>query len=123
MATARETARILAVDGSGLKEILMNPIQCVRRFAGVLAGLACALVALVVAAPASIASVPPPGIRPITRVDAPAAPVINQTVVAGGMPGWQIAAIAVGAAVLAAIAAVLLDRARIARRHPVSAVT
>ena len=114
---------MLAVDDSDLKEILMNPIRCVRRLAGVLAGLACALVALAVAAPASIASAPPPGISPATPVVAPAAPAINQTVVAGGMPGWQIAAIAVGAAVLAAIAAVLLDRARIARRHPVSAVT
>jgi hypothetical protein len=52
---------------------------------------------------------------------APAVPVINQTVVAGGMPGWQITVIAVGAAVLAAIAAVVLDRARTAHRHPVSA--
>jgi hypothetical protein len=33
------------------------------------------------------------------------------------MPGWQITLIAAGAAVLAAAAAVLLDRARAARRH------
>jgi hypothetical protein len=39
------------------------------------------------------------------------------TFTAGGMPGWQIALIAAGAAVLAAAAAVLLDRARTARRH------
>jgi hypothetical protein len=36
------------------------------------------------------------------------------------MPGWQIALIAVGAALLAATLAVLLDRAR-ARRHRVTA--
>ena len=34
----------------------------------------------------------------------------------GGTPGWQIALLAVGAAVLAAAAAVLLDRALRARR-------
>jgi hypothetical protein len=49
--------------------------------------------------------------------------VINQTVVAGGMPGWQIALIAVGAAVLAATAAVLLDRARTAHRRVLTAAT
>jgi hypothetical protein len=34
-----------------------------------------------------------------------------------GMPGWQIALIAVGAAIFAAAAAVILDRARTTRRH------
>jgi len=34
------------------------------------------------------------------------------------MPGWQIALIATGAALFAAIAAVLADRARAARRKP-----
>jgi hypothetical protein len=38
------------------------------------------------------------------------------TVVIGGMPGWQITLIAVGAALAAAAVAVLLDRARAARR-------
>jgi hypothetical protein len=37
-------------------------------------------------------------------------------VTAGGMAGWQIALIAVGAALAAAIAAVVLDRARAARK-------
>ncbi len=37
------------------------------------------------------------------------------TVVIGGTPGWQIALIAAGAALLGAIAAVLVDRARAAR--------
>jgi hypothetical protein len=43
------------------------------------------------------------------------------TVVVGGMPGWQIALIAIGAALFAATAAVLLDRARTTRRHPATA--
>jgi len=38
-------------------------------------------------------------------------------VVAGGMPGWQIALIAIAAALVAAATAVFLDRARAARRH------
>jgi hypothetical protein len=33
------------------------------------------------------------------------------------MPGWQITLIAIGAALAAAVVAVLLDRARAARRH------
>jgi biopolymer transport protein ExbB/TolQ len=33
------------------------------------------------------------------------------SIVAGGMPGWQIALIAVGAALFAAVVAVLVDRA------------
>jgi hypothetical protein len=105
----------------------MNPIRNVRRVAGVLAGLACAWLGLAVAAPAAFAVthpspgpagyltrgvpgflVPPPG---------PSAVQVH-TVVVGGMPGWQIALIAIGAALLAAIAAVLADRAWAARRRP-----
>jgi hypothetical protein len=37
-------------------------------------------------------------------------------ITAGGMAGWQIALIALGAAVVAAAAAVMLDRALAARR-------
>ena len=45
-------------------------------------------------------------------------------VTAGGMAGWQIAVIAAGAALAAAIAAVVLDRARAARKTaPGTAVT
>jgi hypothetical protein len=41
--------------------------------------------------------------------------------VAGGMPGWQIALIAIGAALVAALVAVLAYRAWTARRQPVAA--
>ena len=47
----------------------------------------------------------------------PPAPV---SVVAGGMPGWQIALIAIGAALFAAALAVLLDRAH-AKRNTATA--
>ena len=45
---------------------------------------------------------------------------MTHTVVLGGMPGWQIVLIAIGAALLAATAAVLADRARATRRNPVT---
>jgi len=88
----------------------MNRIQ---RCLAVLAGLGAALVALATVAPVALATPPPPdpgapGVAP--------APVIH-TVVTGGMPGWQVALIAAGAAVLTAVAAVLIDRARAARSH------
>ena len=57
-----------------------------------------------------LASAPPdPGQAGVVPV-----PAIH-TVVTGGMPGWQIALIAAGAAVVAAVIAVLADRARVAR--------
>ncbi len=47
-----------------------------------------------------------------------AAPTVTRIVVVGGMPGLQIALIVIGTALLAAAAAVLLDRAWAARRGP-----
>jgi hypothetical protein len=52
----------------------------------------------------------------------PITPPAVHTVVVGGMPGWQIAAIAIVAALVAAVAAVLLDRSRsVRRRLPIAA--
>jgi hypothetical protein len=51
---------------------------------------------------------------PLAPVPAPAVPVVT----GGGMPGWQITLIAVGAALVTAIAAVFLDRVLAARRSP-----
>jgi hypothetical protein len=80
------------------------------RLAVALAAITCA--GLVSAASASAAPVvfpiPPGG----PAVPAPAVRVVT----AGGMAGWQITVIAVGAALVAAIAAVVLDRARAARK-------
>ncbi len=47
--------------------------------------------------------------------------VVVHTVTGGGMPGWQIALIAAGAALLAATAAVLAYRAWTTRRKPTTA--
>jgi hypothetical protein len=85
----------------------------IRRAAVILAGLTGALLALSTGAPAAFAYVLPPG--PSSGGIAGSPPV--QAIVTGGMPGWQIALIAVAAAVFAAVGAVLLDRARAARRH------
>jgi hypothetical protein len=85
----------------------------IRRILTAVATLTSALLAFTAASPAALAMrVPPPG---GTAGPAPAPPQ-DYTIVAGGMPGWQIALIAAGAALAAAAVAVLLDRARAARK-------
>jgi hypothetical protein len=113
------------------KEIVMNPIRHIRRIAGVLAGVACGWLGLAAAAPAAFAGASPtPG--PADYITPGAEPpgwhppgyraaLPVHTVVIGGMPGWQIALIAVGAALLAATAAVLVYRVWTSRRKPVTA--
>ena len=94
----------------------MNPLRHIRRITAVLAALAATVL---VATPAFAIVVPDPG---GSRYVAPAfvpAQIQYRTIVAGGMPGWQIALIAVGTALLAATVAVLADRARAARRPAV----
>ena len=97
----------------------MNPIRLIpaahliRRGAVILAGLTGSLLAFSTGSPAAFAYILPPGPGSGGTVGSP--PV--QTIVTGGMPGWQITLIAAAAAILAATAAVLLDRARAARRH------
>ena len=89
----------------------MNPIHRIRRLAGVLAG---ALLASAAAAPAALAvNRPLPDGRPAF---VPATSPATAAVAAGGMPGWQIALIAIGAALVAATVAVILDRALAARK-------
>ncbi len=62
---------------------------------------------------------PPP--LPLGHVVGPVVKVPGHTVVIGGMPGSRIALIATGAALLAAVLAVIADRARAARRRPMAA--
>jgi len=92
----------------------MNHIHRIRRAIRLLAVLASGLLAFGAASPAQAASLrPPPG----SLYSPPAPPLTGiHTVVNGGMPGWQITLIAVGAALAAATMAVLLDRARTARQ-------
>jgi hypothetical protein len=112
----------------------MNHSQHIRRLAGALAALASALLAFAAAAPAALASGQPPPLPPIREKHPPLPPghgflppfrvpvrVPVHTVVIGGMPGWQIALIAIGAALLAATSAVVVYRAWTTRRKPVTA--
>jgi hypothetical protein len=119
----------------------MNPIRHLRRIAAALAALAGALLACAAAAPAAFAIGPPPPVGPngyiIPSTEPPGwnkhpplpyghwtGPVYKvpvHTVVIGGMPGWQIALIAIGAALLAATVAVLAYRAWTARRKTITA--
>ena len=100
----------------------MNRIRRIRRLVEAVAALACALLGLGAAAPAAFASTitwpPPGGGGPVTGTRPG-----PHTVMVGGWPGWQIALIAAGTAVLAAAVAVSLDRARTARRHTLSPAT
>jgi hypothetical protein len=101
----------------------MNPLKRIRRFAAVLAGLAGALVAFG-ATPAFAMHEPPPGTGSgitTSPVGTTTPPVEVHTVVVGGMPGWQIALIAIVAALFAAAVAVLADRSRSARRKAIAA--
>ena len=83
------------------------------RLAAVTAVLAAGLATAMAAAPAAFATEVPP---PPDGGGTAAGPAPVHTVVVGGTPGWQIALLAVGVAVLAAAAAVLADRALRARR-------
>jgi hypothetical protein len=127
------------------RETVMNPIRHVRRLAAALAGLAGALLAFAAAAPAALARPGPPrswqlahaSLHPLPPgwnkhpplppahvhylVHQVPIPVPGRAVVTGGMPGWQIALIALGAALFAATAAVLAYRAWTARRKPAAA--
>ena len=123
----------------------MNRIRHIRRLASLLAGLAATLLALTASATAAFAApgmLPGPGgasgspapssvhtpvaqsgvlsrlVGPAQTLQTPhpAAPA-HIHAVTGGMPGWQITLIAIGAALAAAILAVLVDRVLTARRR------
>jgi hypothetical protein len=95
-------------------------IRRIRRFATLPAGLGVALAALA-AAPAAFAMRLPPSGGSGVSSPLPQTRTVTHTVVVGGMLGWQIALIAVGAALLAATVAVLLDRARGSHRTAITA--
>jgi hypothetical protein len=89
----------------------MIRFRCAGR---ALAAIAVSMLSLAWSWPASAVTArfaPPPGGRV-----APLPVIVTRTVTVSGMPGWQIALIAVVAALLTAAAAVMLDRARAARR-------
>ena len=96
----------------------MNPIRHLRRPVGLVVGLAATLLVALGATPAFATwPVPVGNDGPATSFPGPAQ---VRTIVTGGMPGWQIALIAVGAALLAAAVAVFADRALAAHRRAVA---
>ncbi len=100
-----------------------------RRSTGILAGLAGALLASVTAVPAALASASPDWADPVVPPDnlpplpgwgkhpSLPDPARAHAALTGGIPAWQITLIVVDAAILAAAVAVLLARARVARRR------
>jgi hypothetical protein len=89
-----------------------------RRILAVVATLAGGVLALAAGtvAPAYAMHVPQPGEHGRGGPGAPVFITPVHVIAGGGMPGWQIALIAVGAALVAAALAVLLDRAWAARK-------
>ena len=87
------------------------------RLAAVLAAITGSLLVTAAGVPAAFASpVPPPGGSYGPASAAPVPATIIHLITTGGMAGWQITLIALAAALVAAAAAVLLDRARTARK-------
>jgi hypothetical protein len=102
----------------------MKHIHRVRRQIAIVAGLAVAWLGLATAAPAAFAQtamIPIPTGDGSNADPGSAVQTVTRTVVVGGMPGWQIALIASGAALLTAAAAVAVYRALSMRRQAVSA--
>jgi hypothetical protein len=81
-----------------------------RRILAAVITLAGAVLALATAPAAFARPLPPPDCC-ATGANAPVTLITG-----GGMPGWQITLIAVGAALAGAALAILLDRARAARK-------
>ena len=112
----------------------MNRIHHIRRrLVSVLAGLAAALTAAVMGGPAAFAATrmlppPEPAATPVSSLPTPPAGPLSRFEpvshayhgLAGGVTGWEIALIAVGAAIVGAAigaVAVLANRARATRHH------
>ena len=101
----------------------MNHIRRIPHLVRFLGAFACVALGLVASAPAAFAiRVPAPGDSSSVAPTGPS-PTSPHTVVASGMPGWQITVIVAAVAVLAAAIAIALDRARAARRTGTVAAT
>jgi len=92
----------------------MNPARTIGRLARILAVLGAAVLAVTAAAAAALATPRP---RPPGWNKHPPLPAHVHAAVTGGMPGWQLTLIAAAAALVAAALAVMVYRARSARRR------
>jgi len=128
---ARPASRLVR-SRSASQEVVINSFHTIGRLGIILAGLTGALAAFSAGAvPAALAraAAPPrgdpsgypelasPRPEPPGWNKHPPLPAPAHTMVTGGMPGWQIALIAAGAALLVAALAVIVYRARAARRR------
>jgi uncharacterized membrane protein YhaH (DUF805 family) len=101
----------------------MNHIRRIPHLARFLAAFACAMLGLAVSAPAAFAMrVPTPGGSPGVTPTGPGL-TLTHTVVANGMPAWQLTVIVAVVAVLAATIAIVAERARAAHRTGIAPAT
>ena len=104
--------------GSYPRAAARKPAARLRRIAVAVAAVICGVLAPLAIIPAASARTmlfPDPGGAGGTIPSGPASATVR-VVTVGGMAGWQIALIALGAALVAAAAAVMLDRALTARQ-------
>ncbi len=93
----------------------MSYIRGARQTARVAIAIFSTLIGIVLFAPSTFAVIAPLG-GAATGVSLQPQSKVLHAVVAGGMAGWQISLIAVGAALLSAPVAIFIDHARFARR-------
>jgi hypothetical protein len=94
-------------------EVVMNHVRFIRRALSVVFAVGGSFLGFVLFAPSAFAMIVEPIGSGSSAVASPQpAPTLVHSAVAGGMAGWQIALIAVGAAALTATLAVFADRAR-----------
>ncbi|HEY1831924.1 MAG TPA: hypothetical protein VGG38_16950 [Acidimicrobiales bacterium] len=95
----------------------MKHTSFVRRAATIGAAAASCLLSFLLFTPSAFAGIVEPIGDGSTSAVAPrTAPLTAHIVATGGLTGWQITLIAVGAALMAAMVAVFTDRARTAHR-------
>lgn len=101
----------------------MSHIRRIPHLVRSLAAFTAAMLGVVVSTSGAFAMrVPAPG-GSSSSFPAVPGPTVAHTVVASGVVGWQVAVIVVGVAVLAAIIAIAVDRARAAHRTGVVPAT
>ncbi len=106
-----------ARQGARPRMAARNASTRIRRFAAVLAAVISGVMAYAATVPAAFAMrVPLPGSQSGSAGVAPVPATTVRVVATGGMAGWQITLIALGAALLAAAATVLLYRTLAARK-------
>jgi len=105
----------------------MSRIYRYRHVVRVLAAFACTMLGLAVSAPAAFAMRIGAEGSGETPLPLPAGKdptyTLTHTVVTGGMPGWQLAVIVAGAALLTATTAVIVHRMKAAHRGQVVPAT